>query len=150
MEITSFEAADDFMVTLHMSGMPQEASRTNTTVYIAGAPQGTPAIYFSEQRIVFKANTNAEKGRISVFIGDVTAESTTDYTPPAEEPEGEQPVVNSISQTTAYPGARRTLRGEKLGKVNGVALFTGDFSRLLLGPRFRAGLSGESKPVARR
>lgn len=127
MEITRFEVAGDLMVTLHMGGMPQDAKSSNTTVYIAGDPQGKPAIYFTDQRVVFKAKADAVKGKISVMIGDLTAESAEDFTPPAENvPEDQLPVVESISQSTAAPGERRNLRGRNLGKVTAVALFLGN------------------------
>lgn len=126
MEITRFEVAADLMVTLYMREMPKEVKSHNTSVYIAGNPQGNPAIYFTAQRIVFKANSDAVKGKIAVMSGDLTAESAEDYKPPAEElPVNQRPLVQSISQQTAAPGERRTLRGQNLGDVDGVALFTG-------------------------
>jgi hypothetical protein len=130
MEIESFDTETDFTVTLWMTNMPEKANTGNTSVSIAGVLQGGVAVYKKvPQKIVFKALRDAQKGNISVMInlpdGDVTAESTAEFTPPEEEPENERPVVKGISQTSVAPGTRLSLRGENLGKVTGVGLQVG-------------------------
>lgn len=129
MEITSFESSAG-LVTLHMRDMPNTAQSHNTDVYIAGESQvgvgARPAISLTKQEIVFKPKNDAKKGKISVMIGDLTAESAEDYTPPTEGlPDNQRPVVQSISQQTAAAGERRFIRGQNLGDVTNVSLYNG-------------------------
>lgn len=127
MEILSYSISPgELLVTIQMQGMPKEAKTDNTTVRIQGQPQGRAAIYFQRQQIVFGANKTAGRGAISVTIslddGDLAAESTEDYVPPAEEPEVQQPRVIRVSRGNVKQGSRLSLIGTNLQNVNSVAI----------------------------
>src|SRR5215472_8398846 len=50
------------------------------------------------------------------------AKMDNNYTPPQEEPQGQRPVVRSISVRAVPPGRPAILMGENLQEVNGVGL----------------------------
>lgn len=122
MEIRSFEVATNKVVTLHMAGLPMDASHLYTSIDISGTPQGSPALYPSDQRIEFQAKRDTDAGPITVRVnktseGDLVATSAADYNPDATIPIPKQPRVNGATPTTLSPGARMTLRGSNLSKV---------------------------------
>jgi len=139
MDIVRFDVGDTRMVTLHMSGMPEGVKSSQTTVYIAGEPQGRAAVYPSEQRIEFQATADARPGPITVMIDTddgetLDAQSATDYDPHGGVPENQRPVVTGISRTSAAPRERVTLKGRNLGHVTSVGFDVGAGYRVALTP----------------
>jgi hypothetical protein len=120
MTITHFVTDNAHNVTVYLEEMPKIGARVaNTTVYIAGEPQGSPdEVSGTNGTVTFFAGSARTSGPISVMIdmqdGQLTATSAERYE--VEQPGQTHKPVVTVCPTTAAVGETVTLRGRRLGR----------------------------------